>query len=366
VRRPGGPLDRYVFGEWMKIFCATAVGLPLLLVIIDLTDHLQAYLLRNIPRGDIAMSYLYWMPQSMFMALPAAVLFATVFSIGNFTRHSEITAAKASGISFYRLTAPILLGAFLAALIDVTIAEIVPITDARRTVLLKESKVQSGTQRSNFPYAAEYGRVYKIQMLDVTAGRMDNLQIERKGRGADYPTVLTSSDGATYSKPAPGKPGGWLLGPGEMHIIRDSLPSQDFSFSALRDSRMTERPEELMARPRSPQEMRFMELSRFIRSLERSGGDANLLRVERALKVAIPITCIVIALFGAPLATSTQRGGTAYGIGVSLATTVTFLMLIQLTKAVGGKGLVTPDVAAWIPNMLFAVMGVILLARVRT
>ena len=70
--------------------------------------------------------------------------------------------------------------------------------------------------------------------------------------------------------------------------------------------------------------------------------------------------------FGAPLATSTQRGGTAYGIGVSLATTVTFLMLIQLTKAVGGKGLVTPDVAAWIPNMLFAVMGVILLARVRT
>jgi lipopolysaccharide export system permease protein len=41
-------------------------------------------------------------------------------------------------------------------------------------------------------------------------------------------------------------------------------------------------------------------------------------------------------------------------------------MLIQLTKAVGGKGLVSPDVAAWIPNLLFAVMGVILLARVRT
>jgi len=41
-------------------------------------------------------------------------------------------------------------------------------------------------------------------------------------------------------------------------------------------------------------------------------------------------------------------------------------MLIQLTKAVGGKGLIAPDLAAWIPNAIFAVMGVVLLARVRT
>ena len=366
MRRPGGPLDQYVFMEWVKIFCSTAVGLPLLLVIIDLTDHLQTYLSRDIPRADIAMSYVYWMPQSMFMALPAAVLFATVFSIGNFTRHSEITAAKASGISFYRMTAPILLGALLAACLDVTIAEIVPITDARRTVLLRESAEQSGTQRSNFAYAAEYGRVYKAQSLDVVQGTLLSPQIERKGTGPDYPTVLISAAQGRYIHGPAGKPGWWVLESGEMHVVRDSQPAQDFTFSSLRDRRMTERPEELMAKPHSPQEMRFMELSRFIRSLERSGGDANLLRVERALKIAIPVTCLVIALFGAPLATSTQRGGTAYGIGVSLATTITFLMLIQLTKAVGGKGLLAPDVAAWIPNVLFAVMGLFLLARVRT
>jgi lipopolysaccharide export system permease protein len=121
-----------------------------------------------------------------------------------------------------------------------------------------------------------------------------------------------------------------------------------------------------MVKPRSPQEMRYSELTRFIRTLERSGGDANQLRVERALKIAIPVTCIIIALFGAPLATSTQRGGAAYGVGVSLAVTVVFLMLIQLTKAIGGKGLLPPDLAAWVPSAIFGVAGVILLARVRT
>jgi lipopolysaccharide export system permease protein len=356
------PLDKYVFVEWMKIFCATALGLPILLVIIDLTDHLQQYLTRDIPRADIALSYVYWMPQSMFMALPAAVLFATVFSIGTFTRHSEITAAKASGMSFYRFTAPILLGALIAAGLDLAIAELVPVTDARRNELLREAKVRGGTQRFNFAYAAEFGRVYKAQSLDVPAGTMERVQIERKGSGKDYPTVLTSSTSAKFDP----RTGHWALGPGDMHVISDTTPSMVLSFSGLDDRHMRERPIDLMAKPRDPQEMRYSELSRFIRSLERSGGDANLLRVERALKIAIPVTCLVIALFGAPLATSTQRGGTAYGIGLSLAITVTFLMLIQLTKPLGGKNIIWPDVAAWLPNALFAVTGLVLLARVRT
>jgi len=362
MKRIGGPLDRYVFGEWFKIFLSTGLGLPILLVIIDLTDNLQKYLNNKLPRADIALSYVYWMPQSIFQALPAAVLFATVFSIGAFTRHSEVTAAKASGVSFYRLIAPILFGALLAAGIDLVIGELVPITDARRQDLLGVSRVGSGTVRTNFAYAADFGRVYESQQLDVTNGTLDKLQIERKGKGADYPTVLVTSTGAKFSDST----SKWTLSKGEMHVIRDSQPSFDISFEAMQDWRMTEKPKDLMARPRSPSEMRYGELSRFITSLERSGGDANLLRVERGLKIAIPITCLVIALFGAPLATSTQRGGTAYGIGISLAITVTFLMLIQLTKAVGKGGLVSPDAAAWMPNLLFAVIGLVLLARVRT
>jgi lipopolysaccharide export system permease protein len=357
------PLDRYVFLEWMKIFISTSLGLPILISIIDITDHLQTYLDRKIPTADIAMSYVYYAPQSMFMALPAAVLFATVFSIGTFTRYSEVTAAKASGISFYRLIAPIMLGALIASGLDLLIGEAVPISDARRNDLLQESKVGSGTQRSNFAYAGEYGRVYKALSLDVATGRIDRLQVERKGLGKDYPSLLTSATMATYDK----KAHKWTLNQGVTHVLRDSLPQFSIEFGQMVDKRLNElAPVDLMAKPRNPSEMRFKELSRFIASLERSGGNSNELRVERMLKIAIPLTCLVIALIGAPLATSTQRGGTAWGIGVSLAITVTFLMLVQLTKAVGKGGFVSPDVAAWLPNAAFALMGLVLMYRVRT
>src|SRR5689334_23639346 len=74
------PLDRYVFSEFWKIFTMTALGFPVLIVIIDLTDNLDKYLNRQLPRSQIALSYLYFIPDSMFLVMPAAVLFATVFS----------------------------------------------------------------------------------------------------------------------------------------------------------------------------------------------------------------------------------------------------------------------------------------------
>jgi lipopolysaccharide export system permease protein len=362
MRRLFKPLDRYVFSEFWKIFTMTALGFPVLIVIIDLTDNLDKYLNRQLPRSQIALSYLYFIPDSMFLVMPAAVLFATVFSIGALTRHAEITAAKASGISFYRLTLPIYLGAIFAAGAALALGELVPITNSKRADLLEEKKFQPGSDRYNFAFAAERGRVYKISSLNAEKGRLEGIEIERKGKGADYPTyVLTANEGNWNAKR------GWALTKGAIHVIpSDTLGDITFAFDSLKDQAMREAPTELIATQKAPQEMGYRALSRYISALERSGGDANELRVERALKIAIPITCIIIALFGAPLATSTQRGGAAYGIGISLATTVIFLMLIQLTKAVGGKGLIPPEVAAWVPNAVFAMIGTVMLARVRT
>src|SRR4051812_33894648 len=356
------PLDRYVFSEFWKIFIVTALGFPVLLCAIDLTDHLAAYLNRHLPAGDIALSYLFWIPDSMFMVLPAAVLFATVFSIGSFTRHAELTAAKASGISFYRMTAPILLGALLAVGLDLGLGKIVPLTNQRRSQLLQEDKAQVGTNRYNFAFAGEYGRVYKAMELRTDSGRIRSLQIERKGSGPTYPTYLLSADSAAYDT----RTESWRLRRGEMNIVADSASIMTVSFESGRDKHFTERPAEMMAKPRDPHDQTYDELTRAISATERSGGDANLTRVERALKIAIPATCLIIALFGAPLATSTQRGGSAYGIAVSLATTMIFLLMIQLTRAIGGKGVILPDFAAWIPGVIFGFMGLILLARVRT
>lgn len=355
------PLDRYVLSEFWKVLVATALGFPLLVIIIDISEKLDNYLSRELTTADIALAYLFGIPETMFQVLPAAVLFATVFTVGGFTRHSEITAAKASGISFHRFILPIVGGSIVATFLGLGLAEIIPPLNARRLELLKEKQVRAANQRTNFAYAAEEGRVYKIGYADVVSRTMQQVEIERRGTGPDFPSyVVTAAEGDWTPER------GWMLRKGFVHLMPDSLSNLSIAFDSLHDRFLTEQPLNLMANPKAPAEMGFRDLGKFITAMERSGADVRKLRVERMLKIAIPVTCVIIMLIGAPLATSTQRGGTAYGVAISLATTVIFLVLLQLTQAIGASGLVLPEVAAWLPGALFTCIGTFLLIRVRT
>ena len=355
------PLDGYVLAEFLKIFAATALGFPFLVIVIDITESLQKYLLRHVPPLDIAKAYVFGVPETMFQVLPAAVLFATVFSIGGFTRHSEISAAKASGISFYRFIAPIALGAAFAMVLDLFVGAAMPIANAKRDVLLREKQSGEAVMRSNFTFATAQGRVYKVASADASTGTLDRIEIDRKGTWPDFPTYVIFARSGKWTPRA-----GWMLKSGVMHVLTGDSTNLTVTFDSLRDRHLTEPPKNLLANQKAPEEMGYVDLGNFIKSMERSGTDVNQLRVERMLKIAIPATCMIIMLFGAPLATSSQRGGAAYGVGVSLGTTVIFLMLVQLTQAVGGKGIVYPELAAWLPGILFLIVGGSLLARVRT
>jgi lipopolysaccharide export system permease protein len=355
------PLDRYVLSEFWKVLAATALGFPLLVIIIDVSEKLDNYLARDLSAAEIGLAYLFGVPETMFLVLPAAVLFATVFTVGGFTRHSEITAAKASGISFHRFILPIFFGAVVATFIGLALAEIVPPLNARRLELLKEKQVRAANQRSNFAFAADEGRVYKIGYADVVSGTLQNVEIDRRGLGPNYPSYLVTAKTGSYAEG-----GGWTLREGYLHLMPDSLSNITIKFDSLRDRNFTEQPSHLMANAKAPAEMGYRDLGRFIAAMERSGADVKKLRVERMLKIAIPVTCVIIMLIGAPMATSTQRGGTAYGVALSLATTVIFLVLLQLTQAIGAGGLILPELAAWIPGALFTCIGVYLLIKVRT
>jgi lipopolysaccharide export system permease protein len=148
-----------------------------------------------------------------------------------------------------------------------------------------------------------------------------------------------------------------VIGPGKTEL---------FSFAKLRLRSLREHPADLLAENKGPDEMRYQELGRYISALRRSGNDVSKLEVDQALKLAVPATCLVIAIFAAPLALSSPRAGAAVGIAIGLGTTLVFLMVLELSKAVGASGLVKPLVAAWLPEAVFLTAGLWLMARART
>ncbi|HXW96411.1 MAG TPA: LptF/LptG family permease [Gemmatimonadales bacterium] len=355
-------LDRYVLRSWLVIFALTALGFPVVSVMINMTDNLERLMERGLTFREIVVSYFYAIPENVFLVMPASVLFATVFTVGNLGRHSELTAAKAGGWSFYRVTLPLYIVATLAAGLAYVVGELAPESTSRQLELQKAKAARPRTARYNFVYRADQGWVYTIRSLDVQNRMLRQMVFERQGKGTDYPGLSVVADSATYDD----KLKSWRLWSGSSRRIMDGGRQITYKFRSARLRALSQEPVDLLAEPKAPEEMRYAELTRYIDALKRSGNDTSKIEVDRALKIALPATCLVIALFGAPLAVSSPRQGTAIGIAISLGTTVIFLSLIQLSKAIGVTGLVNPVAAAWAPNVIFLGAAIWLLRRVRT
>ena len=360
-------LDRYLFGEWLRVFLITLLGFPILVIVIDLTDRLDTYLGRGIKPRVVALSYIFDFPEKMFLILPVAVLFATVFTVGTLGRHSELTAAKASGISFHRLVLPLFAAASAAFAAGLLLAEIAPVATSRRLEMLGEKAIRSTSSRYNFVYRADRGWVYAIRSLELKTREMTDLMLEREGTGAAYPTIVLAAQRAIYHDTVRVRPH-WTLHHGTLRYLAGNEPGGEtsFAFDSLHSRTLQERPADLLAEPKGPDEMRYGELRRYIDALTRSGSNAKKLQVELALKIAIPFICLLIALFGAPLAISNPKSGAAWGVAASLATTFIVLLMFQLAKAVGAGGVLPPMLAAWTPNILVAVAAVYLLRKAPT
>lgn len=355
-------LDRYILREWLQIFAVTTVGFPLIVILFELTDKLDDYLARGLSPADIALGYVFSLPDKVFMVLPAAVLFATVFSLGAMSRHSELVAANASGRSFHRFMVPIMVAAVVVAGVGVAIGELAPRATRRQLELHGELETRSKTSRQNFVYRAEEGWVYTVRSLNIGQRQMYDAVLEREGTGATYPTLVVQASTGAYDDST----AQWTLRNGRFRILTESGGEAAFRFDSLRLHSLTETPADLLVEPKKPQEMNFAELGRYVDALERSGGDGRELTVERALKIAVPLTCVIIAIFAAPLAVTAPRASGAFGVAISLGTTMSFLVLVQLTKAIGAGGILPPTLAAWVPNVLFGVAGLWLLRRVPT
>lgn len=355
-------LDRYVLREWFRVFVVVMLGFPILTIVINITDKLDKYLAAGLTKGQIAIAYVYYMPEMMFLVLPAAVLFATVFTIGTLGRHSELTAAKASGVSFHRIILPLMIVSVAAFVAGVGIGELAPVASVRKAEILKEREVHSTSARYNFVYRADSGWVYAAQSLDIGSRTMTDLLLQREGTGGANPTIIIAAQRGVYDSTKHR----WTLDHGALRYLIGAGQEAAFAFDRMRTNAVRETPTDLLAEPKAPEEMRYAELGHYIDALARSGSDTRKLAVERALKISVPFTCIIIALFGAPLAVSNPRSGAAWGVAVSLATTFVFLLMVQLSKAVGAGGLLPPTFAAWAPNLIFGVAAIWLMRKVRT
>ena len=353
-------LDRLVVREFFRLFILFIFASPVLFILGDLTDNLDTYMDRGFDTGQVVMGYVYQMPLFISWGLPVAALIATIFTVNNMTRHAEVAAAKAGGISFFRLYAALPMIGVLLTVLGLVLTELIPVGNRLRAESLGQTQDRHQA-RSDFVYRDLDGRTFGIRRLDVDQAEITGITVEREGDEPAVPSVHVYAPRASYSDSA-----GWTLHNGVLRLMAGADMERAFRFAELRTRGFDEQPDQLLDAERDPDQMGYVELGRLIQILQRSGGEPLELMVERAQKLAIPVAALVIILFAAPLANSAPRGGAAYGVGASLGITIVYLMLFKVAGAAGASGALSPVVAAWLPNVIFAAAAAFMVGRVRT
>lgn len=353
-------LDRLVAGSFLKMFLAFAVGAPFLFILGDVTQNLDDYLAKGLTPAQVVLAYLYMFPQYLQWSFPISSLVGSVFTVQRMTVHREIVAAKAGGISFQRLVTPLVALGFLLAGAALALEEVVPRTNRIAGQILRGEDPRREF-RNDFVFQARGGKNLAVRGLNVPGSYMTGVVMESLPLGRDRPTDHLVAEIARYSPET-----GWTFGSGHYRIFSETGEEVVFRFTEFQTRGLEERPEDLVETPPKPEEMTYREMGRLAEIMFRSGGNPRKILVDQQKKLAIPAATLVIVLFGAPLATSTKRGGTTFGIGLALLAVILYLLLFRITEALGDTGALSPLHAAWLPNLIFLAVGAAAMLRVRT
>ena len=113
-------------------------------------------------------------------------------------------------------------------------------------------------------------------------------------------------------------------------------------------------------------EMNYDELRRYIDDLQQSGFDVVRLKVQLQKKFAFPLITLVMAVLAVPFAVSGRRGGALVGVAVAMGIAVVYCDDAGLFEAMGNANQLPAVLAAWAPDLIFALAGGYLLLQVPT
>jgi lipopolysaccharide export system permease protein len=364
-----GVMDRYLSGEFLTLF---GYGLALAAVVVivgDLMTTLERYVRFKPGLALILLHYVYRIPPFLYQGLHIVVLMSVILLFLGLSRSHELTALKAGGVSLYRVSLPVFALAVMVTLGSLAFQELLMPTlnqrggevDAkiRRRTLPELRKRTQIWYRGRDSQTGE-SRIYHIDLLDPVNREMSGVSVLELGPIFDLrrrwdarQMRWTEADES------------WRLVGG---VRRDFAPGQADRVEMFREERLRlpERFSDFAEVPRAPDVMSYTELREYIRRLEAGGHKVAKYLVDLYSKLAFPFAHPIMALVGIPFALQSPRGGRVIGIALCLVLGLGYFIVHSAALALARTELLTPVVAAWAANALFASLGLFFFLRART
>jgi lipopolysaccharide export system permease protein len=354
--RISGTTVWFLIARFCEPFFLTLAGFAGIYLLADFFDRFDD-LMRHHGFGWLAVEYFALkLPLITAQMMPVACLAAGLMSFSMLNRTGEVLAFQALGVSRWAMVAPLLVLGLVISMADFGLSETI---------------VPQASRRAHYVYMV---RIKKWHLVGVFANRKLWIRTLRGFLSADhYDASSKVLEGVTLYhidssfklkdvqivKRALWTGHDWRLEDvTEMRVKPDGGAAYSTINEKSADVAIGARPSDLSLLRRDPEEFSLSEINRYIHDLRRKGIDPGGYLVDRDLKFALPMACVImvalalaLSLDPAPRNVSLGRSF-VLGIGIGFS----YWLVLGFTASFARGGIIAPWLGAWTPNLIFAVI----------
>jgi len=355
-------LYRYIAREILSVFLLglfVFTGVLILGRMLKLADMVVS---KGVPISDVLLMIAYLLPNFAVITIPMSLLLAVLLAFSRLSGDSEIIAIKASGISLYKLLPPIL----SISLVAYTITALTAVYALPKwNTAFKELVYKSVQSRLSLNLKEQVfnsdipGLLVYVTKNNSKTGILSGVMIQDERNPKDVSTIF--ADTGIFDMDEANSKIHIHLTDGNIHQSRPkdiyrllNFKNYDLEFDISKSAAGFEKNE------------LDMTLTELRENLEKGGSTRKLMsdmRLEVHRRFAMPFACFTFAIFAIPLGIQNRRSGKASGFSFSIVTLLMFYIFQSTGRSLAEKELITPFMAAWLPNFTFLAGGAYLFIK---
>lgn len=351
-------LDWYILKKYIGTFFFAISLLIVIIIVFDVSENIDSFMKNQATLKEVVFHYYVpFIPYFINLFIYLFVFISVILFTSKMASHTEIIAMLSSGISFRRFLYPYILGASMLAVFSFYLGNfLIPKTDTvRRDFKDKYIERLTKSSGSNIHVQIERGTYVYVGNFDIKKKIAYKFSVEKfENNEMTYKLIADKASFDTIN-------GSWKL---TNYVERSLYPQETMNRGKTMDTIMKLQPRDLYNIKEEFEEMNLFEIRNHIRNLELKGAD-NMLpyEIEMHKRIASPVAIIILTVIGVALSSRKVRGGIGLHIGIGIAIAFSYVLFMEFSRVFALSGILSPMLAAWMPNIIFSIIGVYFLAK---
>jgi len=357
---------RHLLSSFTRIFIYLVILFTGISIISDFFRDLNIFLSKSIPAATIISYLALTNVHRVFQLMPVSALVAALFSISAMARDGEFTAVKIAGVNIRRAMAPFFIfGILLAAISFVAVFFVVPEVvskgyEIKRVKILGMSPSQKKGRKRALSVALPDGGRLQAGFIDAETRTMTDVIFSEYDKNFSVVRQISARK-VTWDGDV------WLWEDGTMTQFKNDMPSGQTIITKLK-MQMPYSPDDFAPEENLyPEEMSMAKHLSRIRSLKNLGLPYRREEVEFHTRVASAASVFMVLFIGVFFGLNVSpRHGKVFGFVTAILMAFIYYGISALGQALGENGILPPIAAAWLGNIIFGSMGLVLFYRIPT